>query len=153
MLALPEASAPPTPTYGSIQLAEDLLREALRRRHTPAFVPRSRPNWTLMAASLPLLMTALGLGAWGFQQKQKADRLASAVVQKEMEVQRLKGSHQENLQRDRDQRDALNSVVDPQLRVRTQQVAQDSKKPKELVLPSNERPNTKRPPEVQQVKK
>jgi uncharacterized protein HemX len=147
MLALPAQSIPPAPTAESVALANDLAREALRRMHTPAVVRRFRPNWTLLAASLPLVLTALGLGAWGFQQKQKADRLAAAVAQKEVEVQRLSRSHQENLQRDRDRQ-----VADPQLRARQLQSASTGPRPKEVVAPSQRKVGI-RPTEVQQVSK
>jgi hypothetical protein len=73
------------PTPKMIALAEDLRREAVRRRHTS----RNRPVWMLLAAGLPLALAVSALGSWGFQHKQRADSLAAAVVQKELELQTL----------------------------------------------------------------
>jgi len=147
MLALPVEPVPAALTAESVALANDLAREALRRMHTPALVRRFRPNWTLLAASLPLALTALGFGAWGFQQKQKADRLAAAVAQKDIEHQRLIRSHQESLQRDRNQRDA-----DPLVRTRQNQNVGVTPRPLEVVAPSDRQVGS-RPPAVQQVSK
>jgi len=61
-----------------VALAEDLRREAERRRHTA----RQRPSWMLLAAALPLALALTGLGAWGFHQKQRADVLAQDLAQK-----------------------------------------------------------------------
>lgn len=73
------------PTPKMIALAEDLRREALRRRHTA----RRRPMWMLMAAGLPLALAVGALASWGFQYKQRADALALAMVQKEQELHNL----------------------------------------------------------------
>lgn len=73
------------PTPKMIALAEDLRREALRRRHTS----RRRPVWMLLAAGLPLALAVGALGSWGFQHKQRADGLAAAVAQKEVELQNM----------------------------------------------------------------
>jgi hypothetical protein len=73
------------PTAKMIALAEDLRREALRRRHTA----RQRPVWMLLAAGLPLALAVGALGSWGFQHKQRADAMAAAVIQKEVELQNL----------------------------------------------------------------
>lgn len=73
------------PTPKMIALAEDLRREALRRRHTA----RRRPMWMLMAAGLPLALAVGALGSWGFQHKQRADALAAAMAEKEAVIQRL----------------------------------------------------------------
>jgi cell division protein FtsB len=62
-----------------IALAEDLRREAGRRRHTV----RPRPNWLLMAATLPFALAIIGLGAWGYQQKQRADVLAQDMARQD----------------------------------------------------------------------
>ncbi len=68
-----------------IALAEDLRREALRRRHTA----RQRPMWMLLAAALPLAITLGALGSWGYQHKQRADALAAAVAAKETALQQM----------------------------------------------------------------
>jgi hypothetical protein len=73
------------PTPKMIALAEDLRREALRRRHTA----RQRPLWMLMAAALPLALAVGALGSWGYQHKQRADANAAALAQKEDELQKL----------------------------------------------------------------
>jgi hypothetical protein len=74
-----------TPTPKMIALAEDLRREALRRRHTS----RQRPFRMLLAAGLPLALAVGALASWGFQHKQRADALAAAVAQKEIELRNL----------------------------------------------------------------
>ena len=68
-----------------IALAEDLRREALRRRHTS----RRKPVWMLLAAGLPLALAVSALGSWGFQHKQRADTLTAAVAQKEVELRNM----------------------------------------------------------------
>ena len=73
------------PTPKMIALAEDLRREALRRRHTS----RRKPVWMLLAAGLPLALAVSALGSWGFQHKQRADALAATVAQKEMELRNM----------------------------------------------------------------
>ncbi|WP_005037958.1 hypothetical protein [Holophaga foetida] len=71
-----------------LDLAEELRREATRRQH--ASVVKTRRVWPmLLAAGLPVALALGGLGTWGTIQKRKADALAAAVQQKEMEVQRL----------------------------------------------------------------
>jgi len=76
-------AAEPTPRM--IALAEDLRREALRRRHTS----RQRPYRLLLAAGLPLALAVGAIASWGFQHKQRADALAAAVAQKEIQLQNL----------------------------------------------------------------
>lgn len=71
------------PTAQLIALAEDLRREAARRRRTA----RHRPAWMLLAAGLPLALVFAGIGTWGVQQKHRADALAAAMAQKEVEIQ------------------------------------------------------------------
>ncbi len=68
-----------------VALAEDLRREALRRRHTT----RQRPMWMLLAAALPLAITLGALGSWGYQHKQRAEALAAAVEAKEAALQQM----------------------------------------------------------------
>ena len=70
------------PTPKMMALADDLRREALRRRHTS----RSKPVWMLLAAGLPLALAVGALASWGYQHKQRADVLAATVVQKEIEL-------------------------------------------------------------------
>jgi hypothetical protein len=73
------------PTPKMIALAEDLHREALRRRHTS----RQRPVWMLMAAALPLAIAVGSLASWGYNHKQRAEALAATVTQKEEQLREM----------------------------------------------------------------
>jgi hypothetical protein len=73
------------PTAKMIALAEDLRREALRRRRTA----RNRPIWLLLAAGLPFALALGALGSWGYQHKLRADALAEAVKQRDSEIQAM----------------------------------------------------------------
>ncbi|HJW09031.1 MAG TPA: hypothetical protein VJ483_05305 [Holophagaceae bacterium] len=86
--AEPVSTLPDTePTPELRDLAEDLRREAERRRRTYPF--RTRPSWKLLsAAALPFVLGLAGAGAWGLQQKHRADDLAQAVAQKESDMRR-----------------------------------------------------------------
>ena len=84
-------------------LAEDLRREALRRRRTE----RSRPSWGLLAAAaLPLLAVLTGLGVWGVQQKQRADQLALHAQRQEVELSRIAAANAAELARERKAKEA-----------------------------------------------
>lgn len=94
--AAPRSAAPVTEALAS--LAEDLRREALRRRRTE----RRRPSWGLVAAAaLPLLAALAGLGTWGVQQKQRADGLAAHVQRQEAELSRVAAASAADLARER----------------------------------------------------
>lgn len=83
LLGLPSRrffEAEPTPKM--IALAQDLHREALRRRHTS----RRKPMWMMMAAGLPLMFALSAVGVWGFQHKRRADDLAAAVLRQESQI-------------------------------------------------------------------
>lgn len=141
MLGLPKGPAPRVePTEAQIALAEDLRREALRRRHTPNLVPlkRRRPLWTLVAAGLPLVLGLAGIGLYGVQQKRRADELAAAVRQKEAENDRLRRIHQDALDRQR--------VLEDQTQNLQQASARTPKGPRQLVLPVN-KPEQRQLPE------
>ncbi len=93
-----QASSATEPTAELKALAEDLRREAQRRSRTE----RKRPTWGLLAAAaLPLLATLVGLGSWGFQQKHRADELATQTQRQEQELTRLVASHTTELARER----------------------------------------------------
>ena len=67
------------PTPEMMKLADSLRAEAMRRRNTA----RNRPMRLLIAAGLPVALVISGfgaLGAWGFQQKNRADRAAAAAA-------------------------------------------------------------------------
>jgi hypothetical protein len=68
-----------------ILLADDLRREAKRRNHTA----RKQHSWMLLAAALPVALALGGISTWGMTQKHRADAYASAVQQKDTELQRL----------------------------------------------------------------
>lgn len=91
-------SAPAAPSNELTALAEDLRREALRRRRTE----RKRPSWGLLAAAaLPLLAALAGMGTWGLQQKQRADGLALQAQQQSQELDRLAAAHASDLAKER----------------------------------------------------
>ncbi len=146
LLALPPPAEAAAPTPDTRALADDLLREALRRRHTPTLVPRPRrPNRLLLAAGLPLALALTGTGIWGFQQKRKAEALALDVARKEAEVQRLNRSQQQAIERER-------SLHQPNTEmVKEKKPVKGKHDPAELVIPG---PRTNRNPilETSQVK-
>jgi outer membrane murein-binding lipoprotein Lpp len=73
------------PTPELVSLADDLRREALRRNRTA----RKRSSWMLLAAALPFALALGGVGVWGVSQKHKAEQLAAAVAQQQVQIQRL----------------------------------------------------------------
>ncbi|HEX4846209.1 MAG TPA: hypothetical protein VFV26_08320 [Geothrix sp.] len=98
------AKASVAPDAELTALAEDLRREAQRRRRTE----RKRPTWGLLAAAaLPLLAVLAGLGTWGFQQKQRADGLALQAQRQEQELTQLAALHATEVARERQAREAV----------------------------------------------
>jgi hypothetical protein len=98
------AKAPVAPDAELSALAEDLRREAQRRRRTE----RKRPTWGLLAAAaLPLLAVLAGLGTWGFQQKQRADGLALQAQRQEQELVQLAALHATEVAKERQAREAV----------------------------------------------
>ena len=92
------ATSAAEPTTELKALAEDLRREARRRSRTE----RKRPTWGLLAAAaMPLLAALVGLGSWGFQQKHRADDLATQTQRQEQELSRLATVHATELARER----------------------------------------------------
>lgn len=95
-----------SPTPEMVKLAEGLRAEAMRRRNTA----RNRPMRMLLAAGLPVALVISGfgaLGAWGFQQKNRADRAAAAaavVAAEKNKTERANESSQAQVSRDRDGR-------------------------------------------------
>ena len=73
----------PTPELNL--LADDLRREATRRNRTA----RKEHSWMLMAAALPFALILTGVGAWGVNQKHKADGYAAVMQSKDAELQRM----------------------------------------------------------------
>ncbi|MBL0211379.1 MAG: hypothetical protein IPQ13_10790 [Holophagaceae bacterium] len=88
------------PTPEMVKLADSLRAEALRRRNTA----RNRPMRLLLAAGLPVALVISGLGAWGFQQKQRADKAAAAAAAEINKTERANESSQAQVSRDRDGR-------------------------------------------------
>ncbi|NTV76108.1 MAG: hypothetical protein HGA66_18120 [Holophaga sp.] len=129
------------PTPELIALADELRKEARRRNHTA----RRRSHWMLLAAALPLALAFGGVSLWGIAQKHKAEDLASAMVQKEAELNRMAAS--------------IKRVPAPGKAVQAQQplLASERKqvrpatKGKELVIPI-EQPAGVIPQDTQQVK-
>ncbi|HJU83568.1 MAG TPA: hypothetical protein VJ600_05115 [Holophagaceae bacterium] len=130
LLGLSEAPAMPEPTPELRNLAEDLRREAERRRRTYPF--RRRPSWQLMAAAvLPFVLGLGGAGAWGLAQKHRADELSQAVAQKDADMQRVASeaaASQAELARER----ATREQVQQQLVLANAKLGQ---KPSYLVVP------------------
>lgn len=95
----PVASLPATePAAEMLALAEDLRREAQRRRRTE----RKRPTWGLLAAAaLPILAALAGLGTWGYHQKTRADELALQAQRQEQVMAQLAETHALEVARDR----------------------------------------------------
>ncbi len=147
LLGGPEPQKIAAPTPETKALAEDLLREALRRRHTPNVVPLKRkPTFALLAAALPLALLIGGLGIWGVQQKRKAESLAAAVAAKEAELAQRERYHEETLRREREA--AVPEKGNPKA---TPAGTRQQRSPRELVVPA-ERPATVQPMDQQQVK-
>ncbi len=93
-----------TPSPELAALAEDLRREAQRRRRTA----RRRPSWGLLAAAaLPLLAAVAGLGTWGLQQKARADVLAAKAQTQETELSRLASTHAAELAAERQAKETV----------------------------------------------
>ncbi len=120
------------PTSEQVVLAESLRQEAERRRRV---VPLRRPSRLLLAAGLPFALAAIGLGAWGFAQKQRADTLA-----RDLEIQRQ--SHEAQLVAVRQE---LNRAQEGARLQPALQTAQKSGRPaepkgKELVIPVDKAP-------------
>jgi len=141
-------SAPITaqgPTAESRALADDLVREARRRSHTPVLLPfRRRPSWSLMAAALPVALLIGGLGVWGARQHRKAEALAAEVAAKEAELKRREQHIEDALRRERE-------ILVPAATQVAQDASRPRRAPKEVVLPSN-RAETPGPVDVQRVK-
>lgn len=100
LLGLGDEDAPPAavPTPELKALAEEIRREAWNRSRTQ----RQRPSWGLLAAAaLPLLAALGGLGAWGHQQKQRADALALQALRQEQTLQQLASTHASEVARER----------------------------------------------------
>ena len=103
MLGLPQAQpqhpeldlSPDAPD--TIALAQTLHREAMRRRRTylAAKPAVGRPFLLLLAAAtLPVLLTAGSLGAWGVKQKRQAAVLAAKVQELETQQNRIDASRE-----------------------------------------------------------
>lgn len=98
------------PTPEMVKLAEGLRTEAMRRRNTA----RNRPMRMLLAAGLPVALVISGLGAWGYQQKNRADRAAAAAVvaaSEKNKAERANESSQAQVSRDRDGRATARKVT------------------------------------------
>ncbi len=88
-------------------LAEELRREAHRRRHTS----RRKPTWILLAAALPFALVVAGMGAWGFQQKQRAEAFAQALARQDNEHRQQLVAVSNQLKTEREAREAFVRAV------------------------------------------
>jgi len=94
----------PAPSLELKALADDLLREAQRRRRTD----RQRSSWVLLAAAaFPFALGLVGLGTWGVRQKQRADALAENVRHQEVELSRITQASHAELTRERRAREEV----------------------------------------------
>ena len=90
MLGLPpDQQAGPSPTPESNALAQSLYREALRRRRTASAHKPRRTAFLLAAAAVPLFLAITGIGAWGVQQKLRADKMAAKALELETRQNRI----------------------------------------------------------------
>lgn len=102
----PRADAEPTPEL--IALAEELRKEALRRKR----LERRRPTWGLLAAAvLPLAIAVAGLGVWGQGNRAKAEALAATAAQKTQELEQKLQAHKTELAQERATREQLTKVL------------------------------------------
>lgn len=130
LLGVPEVpllAAEPTPEL--VALAESLRQEAERRRRV---VPLRRPSRLLLAAGLPFALAAVGLGAWGFAQKQRADTLA-----RDLEAQRQNHEAQLVAVRQEISRAQEDARVQPALQTAQKSARPAEPKGKELVIPAD----------------
>lgn len=127
---MPLLAAEPTPDL--VALADSLRQEAERRRRV---VPLRRPSRLLLAAGLPFALAAVGLGAWGFTQKHRADTLA-----RDLEAQRQ--SHEAQLVAVRQEltRAQEDARVQPALQTAQKPARPSEPKGKELVIPVDKAP-------------
>lgn len=133
LLGVPEVpllAAEPTPELTA--LAESLRQEAERRRRV---VPLRRPSRLLLAAGLPFALAAVGLGAWGMAQKQRADTLA-----RDLEAQRQAHEAQLVAVRQELNRAQEDARVQPALQTAQKAVRPAEPKGKELVIPVEKAP-------------
>ncbi len=120
----PRVAADPTPEF--VALAEELRKEALRRKR----LERRRPSWGLLAAAvLPLAMAVAGLGVWGQGNRAKAEALAAAAAQKTQELEQKLQAHKTELAQERATREQLTKVL--------AQAAPKGRKSPYLVIPAD----------------
>lgn len=123
----PRKHAPAEPTPELTLLAEELRKEALRRRHTE----RRKPSWGLLTAAVLPLMAGMGaLGFWGHQQHQKAEALASQA-QRVNELERVAQARHLALQKERAAHEQTHQEL---VRV----AAQSGRKVPQLVIPAED---------------
>ncbi|HOD33800.1 MAG: hypothetical protein BWY56_00759 [Acidobacteria bacterium ADurb.Bin340] len=130
LLGMPEApllAGEPTPELNA--LADSLRQEAERRRRV---VPLRRPSRLLLAAGLPFALAAVGLGAWGFAQKHRADTLA-----RDLEAQRQNHEAQLVAVRQELSRVQEDAQIQPALQTARKTIRPADPKGKELVIPAD----------------
>lgn len=127
---MPLLAAEPSPELAA--LADSLRQEAERRRRV---VPLRRPSRLLLAAGLPFALAAVGLGAWGFAQKHRADTLAQDLeAQRQNHEAQLVAVRQELTRAQEDAR------VQPALQTAQKAIRPAEPKGKELVIPVDKAP-------------
>lgn len=102
----PRAGIEPTPEL--IALAEELRKEALRRKR----LERRRPSWGLLAAAvLPLAIAVAGLGVWGQNNRAKAEALAADATRRTQELEQQVQTHKTELAKERATREQLTMAL------------------------------------------
>lgn len=126
-LEAPAAPSRREPTPELIHLAEELRKEAQRRRRTE----RRRPSWGLMAAAvIPLVAGMAAFGAWGAVQQRKAEALAEKAQQAER-LERVAEAHRLALAKEREARVQMHQEL-------VKAAARQGRKVPELVIPAED---------------
>nr|WP_320133315.1 hypothetical protein [uncultured Holophaga sp.] len=135
-------------TADSSRMADELLREAQRRRRAVVPLVRKRTWPIFLAAGLPFALALAGVGTWGVVQKHRADSLAAAIRLKDAQVEQMAKASAEAAAQAAMQLEAARAVQPGVVRVRDG--AGSAARPQELILPLTRTP-ARAPLETQTV--